>query len=407
MSPAAIRLITHKDNGQSYSFPYFRLKCCNLISIKPLQDIYLSLGSNLGNRFELLQQAVSAVFEEIGTIVKISSVYETPAMGFDGNAFLNCVLLVQSTQSPNQILSAILDIERSMGRERTASKAYTSRPIDIDMLLVDDVIKTSKTLTLPHPELANRKFVLQPLAEVNSKLVHPVLQKNVVKLLSETKDKSKIVKQSKWLTNPRNEYDISKYNYIAIEGNIGAGKTSLATHIANDFNAKLILERFKDNPFLPKFYEQPGRYAFPLEMSFLADRYQQLLEDIKQFDLFKDCVVADYDAFKSLIFAKVTLQEEEYELYKKLFHLMHKELPKPDVYIYLYQNTERLLANIKKRGRKYEQSIEASYLQKINEGYLEFIKTRHNDNIKIVDISNRDFLKNRKDYLFILKEIMR
>ncbi|WP_290789006.1 2-amino-4-hydroxy-6-hydroxymethyldihydropteridine diphosphokinase [Altibacter sp.] len=373
--------------------------------MKLSQDIYLSLGSNLGNRFELLQQAVDAIFEEIGTIVRISSVYETPAMGFDGSPFLNCVLLVQSTLSPHPLLSKILEIEKTMGRERIKSKNYASRPIDIDILLVDDEVKKSKTLTIPHPELANRKFVLQPLAEVNAKLIHPVLQKNVIKLLSETKDKSEIVKQSKWLTNPLKEYDLSSYNYIAIEGNIGAGKTSLATQIAADFNAKLILERFKDNPFLPKFYEQPLRYAFPLEMSFLADRYQQLLEDIKQFDLFKDCVVADYDAYKSLIFAKVTLQEEEFELYKKLFHLMHKELPKPDIYIYLYQSTERLLDNIKKRGRKYEQSIEASYLQKINEGYLEFIKTQHNDNIKVIDISELDFMKNRKDYLSVLKAI--
>ena len=138
----------------------------------------------------------------------------------------------------------------------------------------------------------------------------------------------------------------------------------MSTQLAEDFNAKLILERFKDNPFLPKFYENQQRYAFPLEMSFLADRYQQLLEDITQFDLFKDFVIADYDVFKSLIFAKVTLQQEEFNLYKKLFHLMHKELPKPDVYVYLYQSTDRLLENIKKRGRKYEQSIEAEYLQK-------------------------------------------
>jgi deoxyguanosine kinase len=294
-----------------------------------------------------------------------------------------------------------------MGRERLTTGEYTSRPIDIDILFIDDIQESSQSLVIPHPEIQNRKFVLQPLAEVNSKLVHPKLQKNIIKLLAETNDKSEIIKLSKWLVNPRNEYDISKFNYIAIEGNIGAGKTSLASLLGSDFNAKLILERFKDNPFLPKFYKNRQRYAFPLEMSFLADRYQQLIDDITQFDLFKDCVIADYDAYKSLIFAKVTLQEEEYALYKKLFHLMHKELPKTDVYVYLYQNTERLLENIKKRGRAYEQTIEADYLQKINEGYLEFIKTQHNENIKIIDISEMDFVKNRKEYLFILKEILK
>ncbi|WP_369819698.1 2-amino-4-hydroxy-6-hydroxymethyldihydropteridine diphosphokinase [Ulvibacter sp. MAR_2010_11] len=371
-----------------------------------MQHIYLSLGSNMGNRFELLQQAVQAIFEEIGSVLKISSVYETPAMGFEGDAFLNCVVVVQSTLSPKKILAAILEIEKQMGRERRHAKRYSSRPIDIDILLIDDLVVASKPLTIPHREIQNRRFVLQPLAEVNSKLQHPVLCKNVIKLLAETKDKSVITKQSKWLVNPRKEYDISKFKYIAIEGNIGAGKTSLATQIANDFNAKLILERFKDNPFLPKFYEQPGRYAFPLEMSFLADRYQQLLEDIKQFDLFKECVVADYDGYKSLIFAKVTLQAEEFVLYKKLFHLMHKELPKPDVYVYLYQNTDRLLENIKKRGRKFEQSIEAAYLQKLNAGYLEFVKSRPSESVRIIDISEMDFIKSRKDYLQILKAIV-
>lgn len=360
----------------------------------------------MGNRFDHLQYAVNAIFEQVGSIVKLSSVYETPAMGFDGADFLNCVIWVRTQLTPTQTLKAIQTIEKKLGRTSKSTEQYESRIIDIDLLLYDDEVIDKSNLIVPHPRMIERKFVLQPLAELHPQLIHPVLQKNVVKLLSETTDKSDIQKQSKWLRNPKKDYDLSKLNYIAIEGNIGAGKTSLAEKLAVDFNAKLILERFKDNPFLPKFYEDQARYAFPLEMSFLADRYQQLLEDITQFDLFKDCVIADYDAYKSLIFAKVTLAEEEYNLYKKLFHLMHKELPKPDVYVYLYQNTERLLENIRKRGRTYEKGIEASYLQKINEGYLEFIKNQHNDSIKIIDISELDFVKNRKDYLQLLKEII-
>lgn len=364
------------------------------------------MGSNIGNKFEYLQKALNAIFEEIGTIAKVSSIYQTPALGFESDDFLNCVVWVKGTMSPSKVLTTLLAIEKKMGRERTDTEGYTARVIDIDIIAIDDVIKKTKSLILPHPEMEHRKFVLQPLAELNSSWEHPVSKKNIIRLLADTQDESIIVKQSKWLRNPGKDFDIVKYNYIAIEGNIGAGKTSLAAKIAEDFNAKLILERFKDNPFLPKFYKDQQRYAFPLEMSFLADRYQQLLEDIAQYDLFKDFVVADYDAYKSLIFAKVTLQEEEFNLYKKLFHLMHKELAKPDVYIYLYQNTERLLENIKKRGRAYEKSIKASYLKKINEGYLEFIKNQHSDNIKIIDISNMDFVANRKDYLAILTEIM-
>jgi len=377
-----------------------------LNQLQPLYNVYLSLGSNMGNRSEYLQNAVNSLFEEVGSIVKISSVYQTPAMGFDGDPFLNCAVWLQTNLKPATVLKSILQIEKTMGRKRNALQAYTSRPIDIDIILIDDLIIESEKLTVPHPEMQKRKFVLQPLADLNSHLIHPVFEKSIIKILAESEDSSVLQKQSKWLTNPMKHYNISQYNYIAIEGNIGAGKTSLATKIANDFNAKLILERFKDNPFLPKFYEDAARYAFPLEMSFLADRYQQLVDDITQFDLFKESVIADYDVNKSLIFAGITLPEEEYALYKKLFQVMHKDVPKPDKYIYLYQNTDRLLENIKKRGRKYEQSIEASYLQKLNAGYLEFIKNQHSENIKIIDISELDFLKKRADYLCVLKKII-
>ncbi len=360
----------------------------------------------MGNRFEYLQNAVDAIFKQIGSVTKISSVYETPAMGFEGGDFLNCVVLVQSNYSVSKLLKGILEIERKIGREEKKGTQYQSRPIDIDILLYNDENIDKRNLRVPHPRMQSRKFVLQPLAEINNQLVHPVFQKTISELLEITEDATSITKLSKWLRNPQKDFDFSKLNYIAIEGNIGAGKTSLAHLIACDFNGKLILERFKDNPFLPKFYEDQARYAFPLEMSFLADRYQQLLEDITQFDLFNDCVIADYDAYKSLIFAQVTLQAEEFNLYKKLFHLMHKELPKPDVYIYLYQNTERLLENIKKRGRSYEKGIKPEYLQKINDGYLEFIKNQHNENIKIIDISELDFIKNRSDYLSILHQIL-
>lgn len=373
---------------------------------KPSHNVYLSLGSNMGSRFDNLQNAVNALFEKVGSILKISPVYETPAMGFEGESFLNCAVLMQTDLKPSKILKAILDIEKTMGRKRNTSKNYVSRPIDIDILFIDDLIIDSEKLIVPHPEMEKRKFVLQPLADLNSQLIHPISEKKIIKILSETSDESVLQKQSKWLSNPMRDINISQYNYIAIEGNIGAGKTSLSSKMALDFNAKLILERFKENPFLPKFYEDAARYAFPLEMSFLADRYQQLVDDISQLDLFKELVITDYDVNKSLIFASITLPKEEYALYKKLFQVMHKDVPKPDKYIYLYQNTERLLENIKKRGRKYEQSIEASYLQKLNTGYLEFIKNQHSDSIKIIDISEMDFLKNRSDYLKILKEIV-
>lgn len=360
----------------------------------------------MGDRFGNLQNAVDSLFKEVGAILKISSVYETPAIGFEGAPFLNCAALVRTDLKPLKALKTILQIEKTLGRERKESKTYSSRPIDIDIIFIDELIINSENLIVPHPRMEDRKFVLEPLADLDLQFTHPVSQKSIAALLNEIRDTSEISKQAKWINNPMRDYNISQFNYMAIEGNIGAGKTSLATKIAQDFNGKLILERFKDNPFLPKFYEDAARYAFPLEMSFLADRYQQLVDDITQFDLFKESVVSDYDVNKSLIFASITLPEEEYALYRKLFQVMHKDLPKPDIYIYLYQNTERLLENIKKRGRKYEKSIAPDYLQKLNAGYLEFIKSQKVGNIKIIDISEMDFLKNRTDYLAILKQIV-
>jgi deoxyadenosine/deoxycytidine kinase len=240
--------------------------------------------------------------------------------------------------------------------------------------------------------------------DIAPKWNHPKLNKTISELLNCCEDTSAI-KEIGNIQNPTHQLALKQLNYIAIEGNIGAGKTTLATKIAEDCNAKIILERFADNPFLPKFYKDQTRYAFPLEMSFLADRYQQLSDDLAQFDLFKDFIVADYHIFKSQIFAKVTLQEDEFRLYKTMFDIMYKEMPKPDLYVYLYQNTDRLLANIKKRGRSYEQDITSNYLEKINQGYLEYIKSQTDINVLIIDISDLDFVKNQEDYIYILNEI--
>src|SRR5690554_4891636 len=359
----------------------------------------------MGDRFGNLQNAVDSLFKEVGAILKISSVYETPAIGFEGAPFLNCAVLVSTDLNPSKALKTILQIEKTLGRERKELKTYSARPIDIDIIFIDELIINSENLIVPHPRMEDRKFVLEPLADLDLQFTHPVSRKSIAALLNEVRDNSEISKQAKWLNNPMRDYNISQFNYMAIEGNIGAGKTSLASKIAQDFNAKLVLERFKDNPFLPKFYEDPTRYAFPLEMSFLADRYQQLVDDITQLNLFKESVISDYDLNKSLIFAKITLTEVEFLLYKRLYSLIYKEMPRPDIYIYLYQNTEQLLENIRKRGRNYEKGIEASYLKRVNAGYLEFIKTQPEGNIKIVDISEMEFLNTRADYLKILRTI--
>ncbi|WP_303318607.1 2-amino-4-hydroxy-6-hydroxymethyldihydropteridine diphosphokinase [Flavivirga abyssicola] len=372
--------------------------------IKPT-TFHIALGSNKGDKLKNLQNAVDLIHVRAGNIKLISKVYKSPAFGFESDDFFNACLVLESYLDPQKLLQVLLTIETDLGRTRKNSEGYEARIIDLDIVFAEDSIIESNTLQVPHPEMEKRRFVLLPLHDIASKIKHPKLDKQVSVLLEECGDESVLEPINIWLKNPRKAFDFSKYNYIAIEGNIGAGKTSLANKIAHDFNAKLILERFADNPFLPKFYEDATRYSFPLEMSFLADRYQQISDDLSQLDLFKDFIVSDYDVFKSLIFSKITLQEDEFKLYRKLFHLMYKEISKPDLYVYLYQNTERLQENIKKRGRDYEQNIENDYLEKINAGYLDFLKSQPDFNVKIIDVSDKDFVENRLDYLWILGEI--
>jgi len=364
---------------------------------------YLSLGSNQGEKLENLQKAIHLIASEVGAIQKIAAIYKTPSWGFEGDEFLNTCIKVSTYQAPEKLLQTLLAIEKKLGRTRKGQNEYQNRPIDIDVLLFDDEIIFSKTLTVPHPKMLLRKFVLVPLNEIASTFIHPITKKKIAICLQNCEDTLGIEMIPEKLIRPIPLSE--KYNYIAIEGNIGAGKTSLAKLLSDQFNAKVVLERFADNPFLPKFYEDKERYAFPLEMSFLADRYQQLSDDLAQFDLFKNFIVSDYYIFKSLIFAQVTLSKDEYFLYRKMFDLMYKEITKPDLYVYLYQNTDRLLKNIKKRGRDYEQNIEKDYLKKIQEGYSNFIKTEQDLNVLTIDVSELDFVNNENDYFAIIQQI--
>ncbi|MBI9068563.1 MAG: deoxynucleoside kinase [Salinivirgaceae bacterium] len=195
------------------------------------------------------------------------------------------------------------------------------------------------------------------------------------------------------------------YQYIIIEGNIGAGKTTLASKIAMDYNAKLVLEQFQDNPFLPKFYKEPDRYSFTLELSFLAARYKQLNDEISSKDLFKNFTIADYYFVKSLIFSRSTLEEDEYNLYRQLFNIIYQQLPLPNIYVYLHASPEKLLQNIKSRGRDYEAGITLEYLANIQKSYFDYFKSENRFPILIVDTGNSDFVKNQADYNKIIETI--
>ncbi|KDN54422.1 2-amino-4-hydroxy-6-hydroxymethyldihydropteridine diphosphokinase [Flavobacterium seoulense] len=374
--------------------------------MKAQHQVILSIGSNQGNRLEIIKECITLIHQEIGTVIQVSRVYETAAWGFSSDAFYNCALVLHTHFSPEEVLSKALAIEKKLGRIRKEEGGYQSRIIDIDMIAFDEATIETETLTVPHPLMQDRKFVLLPFQDLKINWRHPILNKTISELVENCSDTGECVAVAD-TENPLPELFSNKGFYIAFEGNIGAGKTTLATKIASDFNTKTLFERFAENSFLAKFYKNQERYAFPLELSFLVDRYQQLSATLAEYDLQNDVLVSDYHVFKSLIFAKATLDNEEYELYKNLYEIVYKEIPKPDLYVYLLQNPEELLKNIQKRGRDYEQEITVEYLEKINKAYLDYLNSQTDLNILILDVANRDFVNNQSDYLFILDEIQR
>lgn len=374
--------------------------------MKAQHQVILSIGSNQGNRLEAIKKCIALIHQQIGTVIKVSKVYETAAWGFDSDAFYNCALVLHTHFPAAEVLLKGLAVEQKLGRIRKQDSSYQSRIIDIDVIAFDEAVINTEMLQVPHPLMQDRKFVLFPFQDLETNWIHPVFHKTISELMETCTDEGECVAVAE-LESPLQQFSLGYLKYIAFEGNIGAGKSTLASKIAQDFKAESLFERFAGNSFLEKFYKDQERYAFPLELSFLVDRYQQLSEDLAALNLQNNFLVADYHVFKSLIFAKVTLEEDEYNLYKNLFNIIYKEIAKPDLYVYLLQNPERLLANIKKRGREYELEISAEYLEKINKAYLDYLKQQTDLNILIIDVTQRDFVNNPSDYLFVLEEIQK
>lgn len=195
------------------------------------------------------------------------------------------------------------------------------------------------------------------------------------------------------------------YQYIAIEGSIGAGKTTFCQMLNRDFGCKTILEQFADNPFLPFFYENPDRYAFSVELFFMTERHKQLQENLAQQDLFRQLIVSDYYFFKTLLFAQHTLPAEEYRLFQRLFNILNTSFPKPDLLVYLHRSPEDLLRNIRNRGREYEQNITVDYLSKIQQAYFDFFKKQNPFPIVIINLENVTFWNDEASYKKLVEHL--
>ena len=369
-----------------------------------MRNIYIALGSNMGDRLANLQQAVNQIDNEIGQVLRCSSVYEVPAVGFSGAIFLNACLVAESEKTPKAILKGLKAIENEMGRKQVSYGSYCDRPIDLDLIMVENEVFNSEELSIPHPRFQDRLFVLQPLCEIAPQKRVPNQNQTVSQLFNSCEDPTIISSYYKGLQRPAIHF-LTQFNRICVEGTIGCGKTSLAKRIAEDLQAKLFLERFAENPFLPKFYDDPNRYAFPLEMSFLADRFKQQRDLSEQLNLFGQGVVSDYEVHKSLIFTQFTLSSDEFALYRTIFYNMMPDVQKPDLYILLKQTTPRLISNIKKRGRSYERTIDAEYLDKVRQGYQKFKRSHPDWNIVEIDLSELDFVTNDTDYHEVINRL--
>ncbi len=331
-----------------------------------MNRVFLSLGGNLNNRKANLNKACEAISKEMGAIEKRSGIYETEAWGFESkHLYLNQVLEISTDLEAEELLKKALQIEQSMGRVRIQNQVYTDRIIDIDILFYNDLITNTVNLKIPHPQLHLRNFVLQPLNEIAPEFIHPGFNKNIANLLRDCEDLQN-VKPIRPLNTPK---------YICIEGNIGSGKSSLARVLAPYLNAEYLPEQFTEFRLLPKFYEDPKKYAFSIEFTFLLHRFEQISAC---FEKNPSHVVSDYSIYKSIAFAKTNLEGIEFDYFKQHFENLLPLLPVPELIIHLNTKNENLITNIKKRGREFEQSISSNYLGKIeNEYHTRFAELKH------------------------------
>ena len=362
---------------------------------------YISLGANIGNCRKNIQEAVIQIQKKIGILTDLSSLYVTPAWGFEGPNFLNACIGIDTNDKPLKLLEKLLDVEQAMGREHHTKTGYNSRYIDLDLLFYADQIINTSALILPHPKIEFRNFIMHPLNEINPNLIHPTLNKTIADLLSVSSDKSKVKKlpMSDW--SPM----LFETNRILIlEGNIGVGKTLLAQKIADQYQVPFLKENFKENPFLEKFYNDSQTYALSLENYFMKSRFRQFQEFINdKASSLKG--VADHSLFRSLIFAKINLASLDFHSFKKNYLAWSNKFYLPQKVIYLKHSVDKLRENIKIRGRDYEQKISKEYLTNIDLGYKLFFDLENQFPYCEIDLSDLDFVKDEAAYQIILLRI--
>lgn len=353
-------------------------------------EVLIGLGSNQGNRFVHLQKAIFKIDEEIGPVVAYSKCYKNKAVGFDGDDFINACIAVKTKLDPHEVLNKLLLIENELGRKRKAHFSYTNRPIDLDLLFYEDLTIQTAQLELPHPRIAQRRFVLKPLMDIAPQKVHPLNKRITAELLTHCKDENDVIAVEKTLHVNRKSF-WQNSGYICIEGCIGVGKTSLCQKIAETFEVPYFLESFENNPFLSSFYEDKDKYSLPVELSFLADRSEQIERHFQHLTK-PQGILSDYHLSKSLMFAEINLQGSALDLYKRWYNFSLAHLKNPSLYVYLQRPLEVIKEQILKRGRPYEMGISENYLKKIIKSYECYIKVEKDFECLQLNLEKNDFI---------------
>ena len=363
------------------------------------KHIFISLGSNLGNRLDNLTKALISLEAEDIKVLVISAIYETLPWGFESTSFYNACAQLETTMTPEKLLKRLLRVEDKLGRVRNSEEGYSARIIDLDILSFDDLFINSPLLTLPHPRLHLRNFVLVPLSQIAPSWRHPLLKKSISTLIHESPDKA-----------PCNPFPLSFWTpeifdastFIAIEGNIGVGKTTLAKKLSDRYQVPIMLEGYADNPYLKLFYNEPEKYALDVETFFLHDRLKQVDDFWAQNT---GPAVADYALYKSLVFAAQNLDSETFKKYKGSFLKYANKQKSPSILVFLSAEVPYLQNQIKKRGRSYEQNIKDAYLKKIEIGYKQMLETELPFLVLNIDAANYDFKESEQGFQHLLRKI--
>ena len=393
---------------------------------------FLGLGSNLGDRAGHLREALR-VLEAIEGIevVAASPVYRSAAHVLPGQApgpdFLNAAAEIRTTLAPDALRAACQRAEQNAGRDPGAER-WAPRPLDVDVLLYGDRRIATDVLTIPHPRLAERRFVLRPLLDLDDALAVPAadparLPVPVRDLLAATPDTGALYPTGVSLNDVNlSDVNLSDVNfsrehpasdpvtwperlrYVAIEGVIGAGKTTLARMLARRVGARLVLEEFEENPFLPRFYEDSERWAFQTQLAFLASRFRQQ-QALAAGDLFHQTTVADYTFDKDRLFAQLTLSGDEMRLYDQLFAAMAPNAPVPDLTVYLQSTVDRLVQNVQRRGRDYERDIDPQYLADLSGAYDAHFFQRARGPVLILHVAALDFVQHPEHFDELVRQI--